>query len=193
MAVTLTPKDALIIVDVQNDFMPGWSLPVPDGDAVVPVINRWIRAAEAGGARVVASRDWHPAGHSSFLEQGGLWPPHCVQGTPGAAFHPDLRLPENTLMVSKGDRPDLDQYSDFEVTSLASDLRRLGVRRVFVCGLAQDVCVLATVLGALANGFETHVVAAGTRPLGQESGEKALQEMLDAGAVLAQGLAEVPA
>jgi nicotinamidase/pyrazinamidase len=184
MAATLTPKDALIIVDVQNDFMPGGSLPVPDGHAVVPVINRWIDAASRGGARVVASRDWHPAGHSSFREQGGPWPAHCVQGTPGAAFHPDLRLPGHTHLISKGDRPELDQYSDFESTPLAGELRAWGVTRVFVCGLAQDVCVLATALGALENGFETRVITAGTRPLGPESGEKALREMVQAGAVL---------
>src|SRR5690349_9197046 len=98
----LGPSDALIIVDVQNDFCPGGALPVPEGDRVVPVLNRWNEAASAGGATVVASRDWHPAGHVSFRERGGPWPPHCVQDTKGAAFHPGLRLPADVLIVSKG-------------------------------------------------------------------------------------------
>ena len=89
----LGPADALLVVDVQNDFCPGGALPVPDGDHVVPVLNRWIDAAAAGGAAVVASRDWHPPGHASFRERGGPWPAHCVQGTAGAAFHSDLHCP----------------------------------------------------------------------------------------------------
>lgn len=184
MTASLTPADALIIVDVQNDFMPGGSLPVPEGDAIMPSVNRWIAAAVAGRAVVVASRDWHPAGHSSFRDQGGPWPPHCVQDTPGAQFHPGLRLPRDFLLVSKGDRRHLDQYSDFQSTPLAGELRRRGVRRVFVCGLAQDVCVKATVLDALAHGFEAHVVTSATRPLDPGSGRQAREEMLRAGAVL---------
>lgn len=184
MTPRLTAQDALIIVDVQNDFMPGGSLPVPEGDQVVPVANRWIEAAVAGGAVVVASRDWHPADHSSFRQQGGPWPPHCVQDTPGAQFHPGLRLPRDFLLVSKGDSRHLDQYSDFQSTPLAGELRRRGVRRVFVCGLAQDVCVKATVLDALAHGFETRVVIAATRPLDPASGRQAREEMLRAGALM---------
>lgn len=184
MEPKLTSEDALIIVDVQNDFMPGWNLPVPDGNAVVPVINRWIEAAVVGNALVVASRDWHPAGHVSFKENGGVWPAHCVQGTDGAAFHPDLNLPEGAKLVSKGDHPDLDQYSDFESSRLAEELRGLGIKRVFVCGLAQDVCVKATVLDAVEHGFATHVIASATRPLSRLSGERALEEMRRAGAVI---------
>lgn len=184
MEPVLTPSDALIIVDVQNDFMPGGRLPVPEGDAVVPIINGWVRAAVLGRAHVVASRDWHPANHSSFKENGGPWPAHCVQETEGADFHPDLELPEGYLHVSKGDRSELDQYSDFEETTLAADLKELGVERVFVCGLAQDVCVKATVLDALKHGFETLIIRAGTRPLTRESGEDALAGMRRAGAVV---------
>jgi nicotinamidase/pyrazinamidase len=184
MEAQFTPEDALIIVDVQNDFMPDWKLPVPDGDAVVPVINHWVKAAGLGHAQVVASRDWHPADHASFKENGGPWPAHCVQHTQGAAFHLGLELPGGFKMVTKGDRPDLDPYSDFEGTSLAAELREVGVKRVFVCGLAQDVFVKATVLDALEHGFETHVVASATRPLSPVSGKLAMEEMRRAGAII---------
>lgn len=182
MIPALTPTDALIIVDVQNDFMPTGSLPVPGGDAILPAVNAWIDAAVSAGALVVVSRDWHPPDHSSFKENGGFWPAHCVQGTPGADFHPDMRVPPDAMLVTKGDRPELDQYSDFEQTTLAIDLRERGVKRVLVCGLAQDVCVKATVLDALKHGFITHVIASGTRALGRESGEESLKTMRRAGA-----------
>jgi nicotinamidase/pyrazinamidase len=182
----LGPSDALIIVDVQNDFCPGGALAVAEGDRVVPVLNRWAEAARAGGAVVVASRDWHPAGHMSFRERGGPWPPHCVQGTPGAAFDPDLRLPPDALIVSKAMEPDRDVYSDFAETSLADDLRRRGVRRLWVGGLATDYCVRATVLDGLKAGFEVHLIADAVRPVNvrPDDGRRALQEMRDAGCVI---------
>src|ERR1700757_4198445 len=133
-------KDALIIVDVQNDFCPGGALPVAEGDRVVPVLNRWIDSAGRGRALIVASRDWHPRNHISFRERGGPWPVHCVQDTPGAAFHPDLHLPADALIRSKGMAPDKDNYSPFEGTDFTETLRRRGVRRLWVGGLAQDVC-----------------------------------------------------
>lgn len=184
--VRLVPKDALILVDVQNDFCPGGKLAVVGGDEVVPVLNGWIRAAREAGAMIVASRDWHPADHSSFREQGGPWPSHCVQGTPGADFHPGLELPEDVLVVSKGDRQELDQYSDFEQTPLAGALRDKGVTRLFIGGLAQDVCVRATVLDAVRHGFETHVISNGSKPLNDVSGKQALEDMRLAGAVVEQ-------
>ena len=180
----LTPEDALIIVDVQNDFMPGWSLPVPEGESIVPVINRWIATTLHSGALVVASRDWHPVNHVSFKENGGQWPAHCVKNTRGAGFHPGLNLPEKVMLVSKGDRSELDQYSAFDFTSLAGDLRTQGVLRVFVCGLAQDVCVKATAIDALKNGFETHVIASAMKPLSLSSGQLAVEEMRKAGVII---------
>jgi nicotinamidase/pyrazinamidase len=182
----LTPSDALLLVDVQNDFCPGGALPVAEGDRVVPVLNRWIEVARRGGARIVASRDWHPPGHVSFRQQGGPWPVHCVQNTPGAAFVPGLHLPHDALILSKGTAPDRDNYSPFADTGLAEPLRRQGVRRVWVGGLALDVCVRAAVLDALREGFEVHVIGDGTRAVNVNAGDgqRALEEMRARGAMI---------
>jgi len=181
-------QDALLIVDVQNDFCPGGALAVTDGDAVVPVLNEWIRAATAAGATVVASRDWHPPDHSSFREQGGPWPVHCVQDTQGAALHPDLDLPPGHILISKGRSQDRDNYSAFDDTGLADMLREHGIERIWVGGLAQDVCVRATVLDGCEAGFETHLIAAATRAVNVHpgDGERALEAMRAAGAHIEQ-------
>jgi len=174
--------DALIIVDVQRDFCAGGALAVPDGDGVVPVLNRWIEAATSAGASIYASRDFHPSGHISFRESGGPWPPHCVQDTAGAEFHPGLRLPAFTRLVTKGVRFDRDQNSAFDGTGLAAELRRRGVGRVWVGGLAQDVCVRATVLDAIEEGFEVRVIGAATRPVDPDAAAKVCAELEKAGA-----------
>jgi len=179
--------DALIVVEVQRDFCAGGALPVPHGDEVVAVLNQWIKAAEDAGALIYASRDWHPRAHVSFTEQGGPWPAHCIQDTVGAQFHPDLRLPLSVIVVSKGVRFDKDEYSAFGDTGLAGELRRRGVHRLWVGGLAQDVCVRATVLDAVQEGFEVHVIAAATKPVRQEDGQRALDEMRRAGAMIDEG------
>jgi nicotinamidase/pyrazinamidase len=180
----LAPGDGLLLVDVQNDFCPGGALPVAGGDRVVPVANQWLRAARERGIPVYASQDWHPRRHVSFAAQGGPWPPHCVQGSAGARLHPDLELPEDATLVVKGARLDRDQPSAFDETGLAARLARDGVRRLFVAGLAQDVCVRASVLDALAAGFEVHVIVAATRPVDARAGREALAEMRSAGARL---------
>ncbi|GIX17602.1 MAG: nicotinamidase [Rhodothalassiaceae bacterium] len=180
-SVDLGPGTALIVVDVQRDFCPGGALPVPEGDAVVPVLNRWIAAAEEAGALLVFSRDWHPRGHPSFAAEGGPWPEHCLQDTPGAAFHPALRVPETAHLVSKGTRFDKDQYSAFDETGLAALLAKRGIRRVLIGGLARDVCVKATALDAVGAGFETWLISEGARALGPESGAAADREMTAAG------------
>lgn len=180
----LQKGDALLLVDVQNDFCPGGSLPVAGGDEIVPVLNRWIAAADDMGVAIVATRDWHPVHHVSFSEQGGPWPVHCVQDTGGAAFHPALELPDDTIKVSKGIRFDQDAYSAFENTGLADFLRGRNIRRLWVGGLAQDVCVLETVLQAVKEGFEVHLILAATRPVDVQQGARALADMRDAGAVL---------
>jgi nicotinamidase/pyrazinamidase len=180
------PGDALLVIDVQNDFCPGGSLPVPEGDQVVPVLNHWIEAAVTAGVPVYASRCWHPRGHVSFRERGGPWPPHCIQDSAGAAFHPALRLPSGTPVITKGADLDRDNYSDFYETGLAERLRRAGVRRLFVGGLALDYCVRATILDGLREGFEVHLVRAAVRAVDVQpgDGDRALAEIVAAGAVI---------
>jgi len=176
--------DALLIVDVQNDFCPGGALPVADGDGIVPILNRWLSAARDKGIPVYASRDWHPTGHLSFTGHGGKWPPHCIQDTPGAAFHAELKLPGDTVKIAKGARFDRDQYSAFDGTGLAGRLREDGIGRLWVGGLAQDVCVEATILDGCEAGFEMHVILEATRPITSAGGEAANRRMRAAGAVL---------
>jgi len=178
------PGDALIVVDLQRDFCPGGALPIAEGDTIVPFVNKLVEQATAAGACVVASRDWHPLGHMSFRSAGGLWPQHCVQGQEGARFHDDLRLPQDVVIISKGEARERDQYSAFDGTALAARLRDLGVCRVLIVGLAQDVCVRATALDAVAAGFETHVRLSATRPLTPEGGEAAVAALRKAGVIL---------
>ncbi len=182
----LRPGDALLVVDVQNDFLPGGSLAVPVGDRVVAPLNRCIARFEARGLPVVATRDWHPAAHCSFVDQGGLWPPHCIAETAGAAFAPELRLPASTLVVSKARGVERDAYTGFDDTDLEPWLRALAVERIFVGGLATDYCVLHTVLAALAADFQavllTDAVAAIDRTPGD--GERAIVSMQRSGARL---------
>lgn len=181
--VTLQPGDALLVVDVQNDFVTG-SLAVPGGAEVIEPLNEWIAAFEARGLPIVATRDWHPVRHASFRNQGGPWPPHCVAGTPGAEFVPGLALPAAALRVSKATRAEADAYSGFEGTELDAALKRLGVKRVFVGGLATDYCVRRTVEDALARGYRTIVLVDSIRAVEVHpgDGEKALRSMLRAGA-----------
>jgi nicotinamidase/pyrazinamidase len=177
--------DALILVDVQVDFCPGGQLAVHEGDQVVPVLNRWIERARRVGALVIASRDWHPPNHASFREQGGQWPRHCVRDELGAEFHPELDLPDEAHVVSKGFERHRDRYSVFdEDDGLADHLRRHGVRRLWIGGLAQDFCVRDTVLDGLNRGFEVHLIADGTRPVDAEQGRQAIAEMRAAGAII---------
>lgn len=182
----LRPGDGLLLIDVQNDFCPGGALAVPGGDRVVPVLNRWIAAARRAGIPIIASRCWHPAGHVSFRERGGPWPPHCVQGTPGAEFHAGLELPAGVPVVTKGEDLDRDNYSDFHRTGLAERLKRQGVRRLWIGGLALDYCVRATVLDALREGFEVHLIHAATRAVDVTPGDgaRALAEIRAAGAII---------
>jgi nicotinamidase/pyrazinamidase len=181
---TPTSNSALIIVDVQNDFCPGGALAVTDGDQVVPVLNDYAAHFTAVGAPVIATRDWHPTDHSSFTEQGGIWPRHCVQHTDGAEFHVDLKLPGVTTIVSKAQTPASEAYSGFQGTELAAHLRRLGVDTVYVGGLATDYCVKSTVLDALENGFDTYFLADASKGVEVNPGDVAAAEaaMQEAGA-----------
>ncbi|MCL5116415.1 MAG: nicotinamidase [Firmicutes bacterium] len=191
-------KRALIIVDVQNDFCPGGSLAVPNGDAIIPVIEAWAKQFHDAGDVVVTTQDAHPRDHISFHERGGMWPPHCVVGTPGFLLHPALTLPPETAAFHKGFLRDQDAYSGFEgvlaspshatrsATSLEEHLRAQHVDTVYVAGLATDYCVRATVLDALKAGFATHVLVDGVRGVDVNAGDsaRALDEMAEKGARL---------
>lgn len=176
--------DALLIVDVQNDFCPGGALPIAEGDKVIAPLNRWIAVAVENALPIVASRDWHPRHHPSFVTEGGPWPEHCLQDTPGAAICADLALPSETAVVSKGTRFDKDQYSAFDETGLAVLLTKLGVTRVFIGGLALDVCVRATALEARREGFNVVLVLDSTRAVDPAKSPAVLRELEDAGVVL---------
>src|SRR5262249_49062175 len=146
--------DGLLMVDPQYDFCPGGALPVADGDRVMPVLSAWAAAASGAGVPVFVSRDWHPARTTHFKEYGGGWPPHCVIGTHGAAFHAELHLPAGVVVVSKGMGETEDAYSAFEArdeqgTLLATLLEERGVRHLYVGGLATDYCVKSSTLDAL--------------------------------------------
>lgn len=185
--ISLKSDDALIVVDVQNDFCPGGALPIPRGDEVLPVANAWMRKAVAAGIPVYCSRDFHPREHPSFEEQGGSWPQHCIQDTRGAEFHPELMVPDTVRIVTKGVRFDKDQNSVFEETGLARRLERDGTSRLVVLGLALDVCVRASVLDGLEAGFELAVVLDGCRAVTEESGRETIEELEGAGATCISG------
>jgi len=180
----ISKEDALIITDVQNDFCPGGALPVPEGDQVIPILNDYIKIFKKANARIFATRDWHPPNHISFKAQGGPWPPHCVQQSEGAKFHPDLKLPSGTTIISKATDPLREAYSGFDGTELAHTLKTQGVTRVFVGGLATDYCVKNTVLDARKMGFETMLLLDAVRGINVELGDvrKAIAEMIKNGA-----------
>lgn len=186
--------DALLVVDVQNDFLPGGSLAVPAGDAVLPAVGRALQHFAALGLPVFASRDWHPPDHCSFRSQGGPWPPHCVAGTPGAGFPAALRLPAGAVVISKATTPARDAYSAFDGTDLHARLQALGVRRLIVCGLATDYCVQASVFDALALGYAVVVLADGVAAVNVQpgDGERALAAMQRRGAVVAAAADVLP-
>ena len=170
-------KNALIVVDVQNDFCPGGTLAVPDGNAVVPKINDAMTYFDI----VVASQDWHPEDHCSFVAHGGQWPKHCVAGTSGADFHPDLDVARITHIVRKAYKSGQDAYSAFEGTGLAAMLKALGITTVFVCGLATDYCVKATALDARKAGFNVWYIVNPRRGVSKTTPEKAEREIQSVG------------
>ncbi len=180
---TASERRALVVVDVQNDFLPGGSLAVGDGDAIIPILNEYIRRARGEGEPVFATRDWHPPQHVSFRERGGPWPPHCVHGTRGAAIASDLRLPNDAVIVCKGSDPGRDAYSAFDGTELDSALRALGVGRVLVGGLATDYCVLHTVRDALAKGYAVLLLDDAIRGVDPAKSRAARDFMVASGAV----------
>jgi len=191
MLVEVSKHSLLIVVDVQNDFCPGGALAVPHGDEVVPVLNEYVRRFRAAGAHVIFTRDWHPPDHSSFKAYGGPWPPHCVQNTEGAKFHPALNVPPDAEIVSKADRKD-EAYSFFQGTDLKHRLTRLklrlglrhGIETLMVGGLATDYCVKETVLDGLRLGYKVYYLDDASRGVNvnPQDSELAVKEMLSKGA-----------
>ncbi len=171
--------DALIVVDVQNDFCPGGALAVTHGDEVIEPINRLAHDAPF----VIATRDWHPPDHSSFAQHGGPWPVHCVRDTPGAELHPGIDEQAIDVVLDKGQARDTEGYSGFEATELEQLLRDRGVKQVHVAGLALDYCVRATALDARRAGFDVVVHHDATRPVDASpgDGERAIAELRAAG------------
>jgi len=178
----LEKGDALIIVDVQNDFLPGGALGVTDGNEIIPVLNEYACKFAGEFLPVFITRDWHPENHCSFKEQGGIWPPHCIANTKGAEFPEDLKLPANTHTISKAIYSDNDAYSGFGGTNLGSRLRDMGIKRVFIGGLATDYCVKATVQDAIVSwGFEAFYLkdasrAVNVKPNDEKEAEEAMKK-----------------
>lgn len=179
---------ALVIVDVQNDFCPGGALAVQEGDRVVPVLNRYIEKFTQAGMPIFFTRDWHPPRTAHFNTDGGLWPPHCIQGSKGAEFHPALKLGSDTVILSKGMAVDEDSYSGFDAVdwrgvALGDVLRQSGIGRIYVGGLATDYCVKQTVLDGLKRGFQVVLLQDGISGvnLQAEDSDRAIESMVKAG------------
>jgi len=175
--------DALLVVDVQNDFLPGGALGIHGGDAIVEPLNRVLAAWRSHGLPVFLSRDWHPPGHCSFAAQGGPWPVHCVAGSPGAAFAPSLDVAPGDVVISKATRGDKEAYSALDGTPLADALRARTTTRLFVGGLATDYCVRATGLDARAAGLEVVVLSDAVCAVNVHpgDGERAMRDLAAAG------------
>ena len=181
---TVSRRDALIIVDVQNDFCPGGALPVEQGDRIIPTLNKYIEKFKKAEATIFATRDWHPPNHISFKQFGGPWPRHCVRRTKGAEFHPDLKLPEDVIVISKATDPSRESYSGFDGTKLEQELKKREIKRLFVGGLATDYCVKRTVLDGLTAGFKTILLVDATKGINNKTNdsEEAIKEMIRNGA-----------
>lgn len=180
--ISIQDGDALLLVDVQNDFLPGGSLAVPEGDQVVAPLSRCVNIFHRRGQPVYATRDWHPPDHCSFQAQGGPWPSHCVQETPGAEFAPGLGLAAFAMIVSKAGNPGQDACSGFDGTNLAFQLMMYGVKRLFIGGLATDSAVLHTVRDALKQGVAVYVLSDAIRAMNAAEEERAIAEMTALGA-----------
>jgi nicotinamidase/pyrazinamidase len=181
-------KNALVIVDVQNDFCPGGALGVQDGDRIVPVLNKYIEKFAQAGLPIFFTRDWHPPRTTHFITDGGSWPPHCVQGSHGAEFHPKLQLGSHTVVLSKGMAVDEDSYSGFDAIdsrglSLGEVLRQSGINRVYLAGLATDYCIKHTALDGLKQGFQVVLLQDGIAGvnLQPKDSDRAVEAMLKAG------------
>jgi len=182
--IRLTNKDALIIVDMQKDFMPSGALPVPEADKIIPTLNKYIELFCRNSLPIIASRDWHPENHCSFKENGGIWPKHCVQETEGAEFVETLNLPEDVVIVSKGTNPEKEAYSALEGTELSEILKQKSIKRCFVGGVATEYCVLNTVLDLLKIDQEVFLLIDAIKSVNPKDGDEAIKKMQDAGTKL---------
>lgn len=184
-SMQLEARDALLIVDVQNDFLPGGALAVPDADSIVPILNRYIELFSQRHLPIIATRDWHPANHSSFAANGGVWPEHCVQNTFGAEFSAQLALPADALVIDKGCAVDGAGYSGFEQPQLQNALQSLRCRRLFIAGLATDYCVLQTAIAACRIGYAVVLLTDAMRAVDVHAGdgERALAQLQQLGAI----------
>lgn len=185
MKVDITHFDALVLVDIQNDFCIG-SLAVKNACSIIETVNVYINLFQRKERPIIATRDWHPKNHSSFKEFGGLWPAHCIEGSFGAQFFRDLQLPSNSIIISKATNADQDAYSGFDGTNLNNKLKDLGIKRLFVGGLATDYCVKATILDALNLNYTTFFLLDASRAvnINPEDEIHSINEMLKAGAIL---------
>lgn len=183
--IELGKGDALLVIDIQNDFLPGGSLAVPEGNQVIPVLNGYIDRFSNRQLPVFASRDWHPSNHCSFIRQGGSWPEHCVAGSKGAKFPADLHLPVSRHVISKGTDAEQDGYSGFVNRTFKLQLDNAGIRRLFIGGLATDYCVLNTVRDALNFHYQVLLLTDAIRAVNvrRQDGENAINEMLQKGAI----------
>lgn len=191
---------ALIVVDLQNDFCPGGTLAVPEGDLIIPVVQRWIRRFQEQRRPIIFTQDAHPGHHISFVAQGGPWPPHCVQGTLGAALHPDVAIPADAFYVEKGFLPEVDAYSGFEGVvkdpdgtrtqqSLHELLDSRGIRTIYLSGLATDYCVKATGIDGLRLGYQVILIGDAIRGVNvhPDDSRLAISELTRRGAQLVAG------
>jgi nicotinamidase/pyrazinamidase len=183
MSIKLDKRCALIIEDMQNDFMPNGTLPVPDADRIVPVLNKYAEMFASKKLPIVATRDWHPPDHISFKQRGGEWPVHCVKDTLGAEFLKDLKIPGDATVISKATERDVEAYSSFKGTDLAKKLDQSGVKRIFIGGVATEYCVKETALDAIRLGFDVVILKDAVK--GIQYSDKAIEEMLSKGVKIA--------
>ncbi len=175
---------ALVVVDLQVDFCPGGALGVADGDKIIPTINKYVELFSKHQLPIFASRDWHPSETTHFKAFGGPWPVHCVQNTPGAEFHPDFRLPESAIILSKGTDPSRDGYSVFDAQDSDQKfflelLKERKIKELYVAGIATDYCVRTTVLDALKQGFKVNVLIDAIKGVSPQDSERTLQEIVE--------------
>jgi nicotinamidase/pyrazinamidase len=184
----LSANDALLLADVQNDFLPGGTLGISGGDAIIPVLLRYLRLFHLQGLPIYLTRDWHPPDHCSFRGQGGPWPVHCVAGSPGSLPPATFDVPASAVIIYKAIDRDQDAYSAFQDTALNRHLRAMRVRRLFIGGLATDYCVLNTVKDARALGYDVCLLLDGVTAvnLQPEDGRRAEREMISLGAIPVQ-------